>query len=106
MTRLLGMMRRAALAAAATASIAAAAQTEPPPKYAAKVPPSILTPDTIHANDCHSYDEVDALVQNEPANAFDPETTGLFASIGISKAKPFAPDAPMKSILVDAVGNP
>jgi len=58
---------------------------------------------TIHANDFHFYEELDAVVQAEPADAFDPETTGLFASVGIKKGKPFAPDARMKSILTDAV---
>jgi hypothetical protein len=33
----------------------------------------------------------------------DPELRGLFASIGIQKGKPFAPDARMKKILTDAV---
>ncbi len=101
MTRLLGMMRLAALAAAATASIAAAAH----PPATTLVNASGMRFNTIHANDFHFYDEIDAVVQNEPANAFDPETPGLFASIGIKKAKPFAPDARMKSILVDAVGH-
>ena len=32
-----------------------------------------------------------------------PELRGLFASIGIQKGKPFAPDARMKKILTDAV---
>ena len=33
----------------------------------------------------------------------DPELRGLFASIGIQKGKPFAPDARMRKILTDAV---
>jgi hypothetical protein len=62
---------------------------------------------TIHANDFHFYEEVNAVFQHEPADAFDPEIVGLFAAIGIKKGKPFAPDDRMKSILVDAiaVGN-
>ena len=47
---------------------------------------------TIHANDVTFYDELNAVVQNEPADAFNPEITGLFASIGIKKGQPFAPD--------------
>jgi hypothetical protein len=43
------------------------------------------------------------VIQHEPANAFDPETVGLFAAIGIKKGQPFAPDARMKAILTDAV---
>lgn len=62
---------------------------------------------TIHANDFSFYEELDAVVQCEPADAFDPEIAGLWASIGIVKGTPFAPDARMKRILVDAaaVGN-
>ena len=58
---------------------------------------------TVHANDFHFYEELNAAVQYEPANAFEPETVGLFAAIGIKKGKPFAPDARMKAILTDAV---
>ena len=62
---------------------------------------------TVHANDAHFYDELSAVVQHEPADFVDPETVGLFASIGIKKGKSFAPDARMKAILVEsaAVGN-
>jgi hypothetical protein len=62
---------------------------------------------TIHANDARFYEEVNALVQEEPHAAVDPETLGLLASIGIEKGTPFAPDARMKKILADAaaVGN-
>jgi hypothetical protein len=37
----------------------------------------------------------------------DPTTLGLWASIGIQKGKPFAPDARIKAILTEAaaVGN-
>ena len=58
---------------------------------------------TVHANDFHFYEELNAVVQHEPADFLDPETAGLFAAIGIKKGKPFAPDARMKAILVDAV---
>jgi hypothetical protein len=58
---------------------------------------------TVHANDFHFYEELDAVVQNEPADFVDPEKVGLFSSIGIKKGKPFAPDARMKAILIDAV---
>jgi hypothetical protein len=36
------------------------------------------------------------LVQEEPSESLDPETLGLFASIGIEKGKSFAPDERMK----------
>ncbi|MCW2309591.1 DUF1254 domain-containing protein [Rhodobium gokarnense] len=62
---------------------------------------------TIHANDVTFFDELNAVVQNEPADAFDPEIAGLFAAIGIRKGVPFEPDARMAKILSDAaaVGN-
>ena len=58
---------------------------------------------TIHANDFHFYEEIDAIVQYEPNEALNPETLGLLASIGIEKGKKFAPDARMKKILTEAV---
>jgi len=57
---------------------------------------------TIHANDFTFFDELNAVVQYEPADAFNPEHVGLWASIGIKKGQPFEPDARMKTILVDA----
>jgi len=62
---------------------------------------------TIHANDVTYYDELNAVVQYEPADAFNPEIVGLFASIGIKKGKPFEPDARMQKILAEgvAIGN-
>ena len=62
---------------------------------------------TIHAMDFSYFEEVNEVVQEEPAAAIDPETLGLLASIGIVKGKPFAPDARMKAILTEAasVGN-
>ena len=44
-----------------------------------------------------------AVVQREPADFVEPETVGLFASIGIKKGAPFSPDARMKKILTEAV---
>ena len=58
---------------------------------------------TVHANDFHFYEELNAVVQHEPADFVEPETVGLFAAIGIKKGQPFAPDARMKAILTDAV---
>src|ERR1700733_9189560 len=62
---------------------------------------------TVHANDFSYFEELNEIVQEEPSEALDPERLGLFASIGIEKGKPFAPDARMKKILTDsaAVGN-
>jgi hypothetical protein len=58
---------------------------------------------TISANDFSFYEELNAVVQHEPADWVDPDTSGLFASIGIRKGQPFAPDARMKKILTDSV---
>ena len=58
---------------------------------------------TISANDFSFYEELNAVVQNEPADWVDPDTVGLYAAIGIRKGQPFAPDARMKGILTDAV---
>ncbi len=58
---------------------------------------------TIHHNDYSFFEEINKTIQEEPYEMLDPETRGLFASIGIEKGKPFAPDARMKKILTDAV---
>ena len=58
---------------------------------------------TVHANNFRFYEELDAVIQYEPADSFDAELVGLFASIGIKKGKPFEPDARMKRILTEAV---
>lgn len=58
---------------------------------------------TIHANDYEFYEELDHVIQREPVSFLDPELRGLFASIGIEKGKPFAPDERMEEILRDAV---
>jgi len=58
---------------------------------------------TIHANDHTFYEHLDDVIQKEPLDMLDPETRGLFASIGMEKGKAFAPDTRMKKILTDAV---
>ena len=58
---------------------------------------------TIHANDHHFYEELNAVIQYEPADAFDPELVGQFAAIGIKKGQPFDPDERMKGLLTEAV---
>ncbi|MFT7639954.1 MAG: hypothetical protein ACI9G1_001692 [Pirellulaceae bacterium] len=58
---------------------------------------------TVHANNFHFYEELNAVIQYEPADSFPPELVGLFASIGIKKGQPFNPDARMKKILAEAV---
>ena len=58
---------------------------------------------TISANDFSFYEELNAVVQNEPADWVAPDTVGLYAAIGIRKGQPFAPDARMKKTLTEAV---
>jgi len=58
---------------------------------------------TIHANDYSFYEHLNEVIQKEPLDMLDPETRGLFASIGMEKGKPFEPDERMKGILTDAV---
>ncbi len=58
---------------------------------------------TIHSNDFTFYEHINEVIQKEPLDMLDPETRGLFASIGIVKGKPFAPNERMKKILIDAV---
>lgn len=58
---------------------------------------------TNHPTNFHFYEDLNAVIQYEPANSFNPEFTGLLASIGIKKGQPFAPDARMKKILSEAV---
>lgn len=62
---------------------------------------------TVHPNDFRFFEEVDAVVQEEPLEALDPEARGLLAAIGIVKGRKFAPDARMRALLVEAaaIGN-
>jgi hypothetical protein len=48
------------------------------------------------------WEMLNKVIQEEPPGGSDPTTLGLFASIGIVKGKPFAPDERMKKILTDA----
>ena len=56
----------------------------------------------VAPGDYSSWELLNQVVQEEPADGSDPTTLGLFASIGIVKGKPFNPDARMKKILDDA----
>jgi hypothetical protein len=58
---------------------------------------------TIHANDYSFYEHLHHIIDAEHIGMLDPETRGLFASIGIEKGKAFAPDDRMKKILEDAI---
>jgi hypothetical protein len=57
---------------------------------------------TIGPGDYSLFEFVHRVIQDEPIDAVDPDTLGLFAAIGIEKGKPFAPDDRMKKILTEA----
>ena len=48
------------------------------------------------------WEYLNQVVQEEPTESLDPVTLGFYASVGIRKGKPFAPDARMKKILTEA----
>ncbi|HSI84989.1 MAG: DUF1254 domain-containing protein [Candidatus Methylacidiphilales bacterium] len=56
----------------------------------------------VAPGDYSFWELLNKVIQEEPAEGSDPTTLGLFASIGIVKGQPFAPDARMKKILDDA----
>ncbi|MCB9106277.1 MAG: DUF1254 domain-containing protein [Anaerolineales bacterium] len=58
---------------------------------------------TIHANNFHFYEEINAVIQEEPAAAFSSELLGLLLAIGIEKGRPFNPDERVRHILTEAV---
>ena len=60
------------------------------------------TQNTVHANDFSFYEEINTLIQEEPADALDPERAGQCAAIGIVKGKPFTPDERLRGILSQA----
>jgi len=57
---------------------------------------------TIGPGDYSAFEYLNRTVQDEPSDALDPYTLGLFAAIGIEKGKPFTPDDRLKKILVEA----
>lgn len=57
---------------------------------------------TVHSNHFAFYEEVNELVQEEPAEALDAERAGQLAAIGIIKGQPFAPDDRMRALLEKA----
>jgi hypothetical protein len=48
------------------------------------------------------WEMLNQVVQEEPTRSVDPTTLGMWASLGIQKGKPFAPDERMKKILTEA----
>jgi hypothetical protein len=58
---------------------------------------------TVHTNDFSFYEHIAEWINEEHVDMLDDQTKGLFASIGIEKGKPFAPDERMKKLLTEAV---
>jgi hypothetical protein len=57
---------------------------------------------TVAPADYNFWELLNQVVQEEPADSLDPVRLGFFGSIGIRKGQPFAPDARLKKILVEA----
>lgn len=57
---------------------------------------------TLHATNAEIFNELNEVIQYEPANSGDPEMLGLAKAIGIEKGKEFKPDARMQKILTEA----
>ena len=57
---------------------------------------------TVAPADYPFWELLNQVVQEEPSGSLDPVRLGFYASIGIEKGKPFAPDARMKKILTEA----
>ncbi|WP_197282271.1 DUF1254 domain-containing protein [Dethiosulfatarculus sandiegensis] len=57
---------------------------------------------TIHANDFHFFEQINALIQEEPSGAISPEARGRLALLGIEKGKPFKPDQRKRALLNEA----
>jgi hypothetical protein len=62
---------------------------------------------TVHSASYKFFEELHAVINREPLEFLDPQLRGLFATIGIQKGEPFAPDERMKKILTQAakLGN-
>lgn len=56
----------------------------------------------IAPEDYTFWKALNQVVQEEPTDSVDPTTLGFWAAIGIRKGKPFAPDARMKKVLIEA----
>ena len=57
---------------------------------------------TLAPADFSFWEALNEVVQTEPTDTIDATTLGFWASIGIQKGKPFAPDTRMKQILTEA----
>ena len=83
------------------AKVYAASQAANPPQI--KVEDMSGKPfNTVAPADYKFWEMLDQVVQEEPTESLDQIRLGFYASIGIEKGKPFAPDERMKRILTEA----
>ncbi len=75
------------------------ADNPPPVKF---VNLSNVAFNTLAPADYSFWEYLNQVVQEEPTDEIDATTLGFWASIGIQKGKPFAPDERMKKILTEA----
>ena len=59
--------------------------------------------DTTHARDVSYFDQLNQIVQYEPASAFTVYELGLLKALGIEKGKAFSPDNRMQKLLAEGV---
>src|SRR5262249_14238319 len=57
---------------------------------------------TVAPADYRFWELLNEVVQDEPSESLDQIRLGFYASVGIEKGKPFAPDERMKNILTEA----
>lgn len=72
----------------------------PPPENFVNI--SSVQHNTVHANNEDFFEEIHVALENNPEGAFAPEILGTFASIGLKKGQPFAPDDRMQAIMKEA----
>ncbi|MFE1324318.1 DUF1254 domain-containing protein [Streptomyces sp. NPDC058735] len=77
----------------------AALRKADPPRF---VEGSGLPLNTVPPADETYFDLANELVQDQPAEALDPEIAGPLAAVGIVKGRPFEPDERMRKILTEA----
>ncbi len=58
--------------------------------------------DTTSPNDIRAFEMLADLIEHEHSDAVDPDVAGMLKAIGIEPGQPFAPDARMREILVEA----
>jgi hypothetical protein len=57
---------------------------------------------TVHRMDYGIFEEINEVIQAEPASGQNEEILGILAAIGIKKGRPFEPDKRMQGILAEA----